>query len=76
MNYGKTFKTIRDEKMASRSIVAKGLGCTQSALSKIENGRVIPKQATIERLCKLYGIPLARFYCLAFESEDFTIPVE
>ena len=71
MNYGKAFREIREEQKASRSTVAKALGCTPSALSKIENGKVIPKTATIQRLCINYSIPLARFYCLAFEPSDF-----
>ncbi|MBP5255589.1 MAG: helix-turn-helix domain-containing protein [Clostridia bacterium] len=51
--------------------VAKALGCTPSALSKIENGRVTPKTATILRIFANYTIPLARFYCLPFEPSDF-----
>lgn len=71
MNYGKAFREIREEKKATRLIVAKALGCTPSALSKIENGKVVPKTATIQRLCTNYSVPLARFYTLAFEPSDF-----
>lgn len=73
MNYGKAFKKIREENKASRSTVSKSIGCTPSSLSKIENGKVIPKPATIDRLCKTYSIPPARFYTMAFEPSDFSV---
>lgn len=71
MNLGKAFKEIREEKKASRQIVAKALGITPGALWKIENGKVVPKPATIQRLCDNYSVPPARFYTLAFEPSDF-----
>ena len=71
MNFGKAFKEIREEKKLSRAEVAKQIGCTQSALSKIENSRVIPKPATIANFCVSYRVPVARFYIMSFTAEDF-----
>ena len=71
MNFGKAFKEIREEKKLSRAEVAKQIGCTQSALSKIENSRVIPKPATIANFCVSYRVPVARFYIMSFTEEDF-----
>ena len=55
----------------SRSEASKKIGCTPSALCKIENGQVLPKKATITSLCFVTRTPLARFYLLALEPRDF-----
>lgn len=55
----------------SRSEVSKKIGCTPSALCKIENCQVLPKKATITSLCFVTKTPLARFYILALEPRDF-----
>ena len=47
---------------------------TTSALSKIENGKTVPKKKTIAKLCMNCAVPLARFYTLAFEASDFVRP--
>lgn len=73
MNYGKAFKEIREEQGLSRAEVAKQIGCTPSALSKIENGKTVPKEKTIAKFCLLARVPLARFYTLAFEKRDFSL---
>lgn len=71
MEIGKAFKELRDERGLSRAEVAKQIGCTLSALSKIERGKVIPKQSTIETFCVMMRIPIAAFYCRAFTADDF-----
>ena len=73
MNYGKAFKTIREEQGLSRTEVASEIGCTPSALSKIENGKVVPKEKTIAKFCLLARVPMARFYTIAFEKSDFSL---
>lgn len=71
MNIGKAMKTIREENGLSRQELAKRLGCTTSALSKIENNRVSPKIATIEAFCGATKTPMARLYSIALEARDF-----
>lgn len=71
MNYGKAFKELREEKGLSRAEVAKQIGCTKSALSKIENCRVLPRDKTIANFCAILLVPLARFYTLCFGPDDF-----
>ena len=73
MNYGKAFREIREEKGLSRSDVARRIGCTTSSLSKIENGKVTPKEKTIARFCLITYTPMARFYTLAFDMTDFSL---
>jgi len=71
MEIGKAFRELREEQNMSRAEVARQIGCTQSALSKIERGKVQPKQLTIETFCTILRIPLARFYFCALTSADF-----
>lgn len=73
MNFGKAFRELREEKSLSRAKVAKRIGCTPSALSKIESGKVTPKDKTIAEFCLMTKTPMARFYTLAFESTDFSL---
>lgn len=71
MEIGKAFRELREEQNISRAEVARQIGCTQSAISKIERGKVLPKQSTIEAFCTILRIPLARFYFCALTIEDF-----
>ena len=71
MNYGKAFRQIREEQGLSRSEVSKKIGCTPSALCKIENGQVLPKKATIAAFCLATKTPVARLCTLSFEAHDF-----
>ena len=71
MNYGKAFKEIREERGFSRPAVASKIGCTPSALSKIENGRTTPKEKTISRFCAVAQVPVAYFYQKALSMEDY-----
>lgn len=71
MNYGKAFKELREEKGLSRAKVAKQIGCTPSALSKIESGKVTPKEKTIAKFCTIANIPMAYFLNRALTSMDY-----
>ena len=73
MNFGKAFKESREEMELTREKAAEMTGCTISAFSKIERGKTIPKQSTIEKFCKRIGIPIARFFYYAMESQDFRL---
>ena len=71
MRIGVTMKRIREERNVSRVELAKELGVTPSALSKIEREKVCPKNATIERFCKVFNLPLAYVYQQSFTIEDY-----
>ena len=73
MDYGKVFKKIREDKGMSRPELSKELKVTKSALWKIENRQSVPKQATIESLSKLTGVPVARIIIESIEPEDFVV---
>lgn len=74
MNYGKAFKAIREETRTSRTKLAEILGCTPSALSKIENARVVPKRNTIHKFCCVLHVPIAYFYSKTMDLEDYICP--
>ena len=71
MNIGKAMKEIREERSLSSREMAALLGITPSALWRIENGKVWPKKATVDRFCFETKTPVARLYHLAFEPRDF-----
>ena len=74
MNYGKAFKSIREEVHISRTSMAKQIYCTPSALSKIENGRTVPKRTTIHKFCAVAHVPIAYFYAKTMDLEDYICP--
>lgn len=74
MKFGKAFKQIREEQGLSRSAVAAEIRCTPSALSKIENGKTMPKWSTINKFCAFAHIPPAYFFQKATDLEDYICP--
>lgn len=71
MDLGKAINIIREETGLSRKVMAEKLGCTASALWKIETGKSIPKPSTVRKFCEVTCTPLAYFYNRAFTAEDF-----
>ena len=71
MNIGKAMQTIREECGLSRQEMALKLGCTATAIWKIENNRTTPRHATIAKFCSITATPLAYLYNRAFTAEDF-----
>lgn len=62
---------IRQEAELPRSVMARMLKVTPSALWKIEGGMTIPKRKTIERFCEVMKVPLARLYIESLEASDY-----
>ena len=67
-------KAIREEQKLSTREMATNLGITPSALWRIENGKVWPKPATVEKFCAVTLTPSAFLYTKALEAKDFQIP--
>lgn len=74
MNYGRAFKSIREECHISRKSMAEQIGCTPSALSKIENGKTVPKRQTIHKFCAITHSPIAYFFSKTMDLEDYIHP--
>lgn len=71
MNIGNAMKTIREECGYSRRELASMMDCTQTALWKIECGKVQPKMLTLIFFCFKTKTPIARLYSLAMERKDY-----
>lgn len=74
MNFGKAFRTEREKQNVSQRDMAKRLGLTPSALWKIEANKTTPKWKTIGKFIAEMHIPVAYFYSLAMDLEDYICP--
>ena len=74
MNLGRVFKYERTRLGVTQKEMAEKLGLTTSALWKIEANRNYPKPKTIEALCRIAFIPIARFYQEAMTLDDYKFP--
>jgi DNA-binding XRE family transcriptional regulator len=62
MKLGRLFKSLRKEKLKlTQHELAKALGISQSALCKIENGKIEPSLATFIRMRKILPPHLSRW---------------
>lgn len=73
MEIGKAMARIRQEMNLARPEVARMLKITPAALWKIETGKSVPKQKTIEIFCQTFRIPKARLYITSMEPSDFIV---
>lgn len=76
MDLGKTIKELRQNAGLGQKELAKRLGLTVAALWKVENGRSVPKQGTIKKVCGFFHIPPAYFYHKSLSFEDYLFPDE
>lgn len=53
---GKNLKRIREVKSMSQGDVMRGMGCSRSFVSNIENGKTNPTLETISKLAKVLGV--------------------
>lgn len=74
MNFGKAFRTERESRKISQREMASRLGITPAALWKIEAGRTTPKWNTIRMFIADMHIPVAYFFNLAMDLEDYICP--
>ena len=59
MEFSKKLIQLRKEKGWTQAVAARNIDIQQSYLSKLENGRYIPSEEVIEKLCKAYKVPRA-----------------
>jgi transcriptional regulator with XRE-family HTH domain len=57
MEFSEKLIQLRKEKGWTQAVAARNINIQQSYLSKLENGRYIPSEEVIEKLCKAYDIP-------------------
>ena len=59
---GKRLSQIRQQLGLSQRRVAELSGLTHSAISTIEQDKVSPAISTLQKLLKVYGLPLSEFF--------------
>lgn len=71
MNLGQGIKELRKAKgFKTQKEFAEACKISSNALCYIEMGRVFPKKETIDKICKVLGVPKAYllFFCLTDED--------
>lgn len=63
MNYNKlnNIKQYRKQNGATIIDIARATGLTRQAISKIENGRTLPRYQTLAKLADYYGLTVAEY---------------
>lgn len=69
MNIGKSIRDLRKGKGLSQVELAQTANLTQAALSAIENG-ARPNPDTLERICKVLGVPESLVYVFSMEKDE------
>lgn len=58
MNFGEKLRKLRQDRSLTQPDVAQSLGIEQSYLSKLENGKAVPSNETLERVLEVFGLTL------------------
>lgn len=70
MNVGKAIKELRIKQGLSQSELASASTVTQSALSRIEQGKKRPGTITLNKISKALKVPVSLVYALGMEQGD------
>lgn len=71
MDIGNAIKTLRMKQGLTQGQLAEKCGMSTNAVSYIETGRAYPPKSTVERLCRVFGIPTSYLLMQSIEEEDF-----
>lgn len=74
MNVGQAIRTLRLKQGMSQRELAEKCGMSVNGVSLLETGRRFPPKATVERLCRAFGIPQSYLMLATIEEDD--IPEE
>ena len=74
MDIGQAIKELRTKRGMTQEQLADSVGMSINAISSWELGKTIPPKATIEKLCRAFGIPVSYMLMAAIEEQD--IPEE
>ncbi len=69
MSYAVVLKSLRKRNKMTQVVAAKAIDVTSAYLSKIENGSKVPSMILLERISKVYKIPLSVINYLASQDE-------
>lgn len=71
MDLGNAIKTLRIKLNMTQSQLAEKIGMSITAVSSLETGKAYPPKATVEKLCKAFGISPALFQLSLIDEGDF-----
>ena len=71
MDVGQAIKTLRQKRNMTQTQLAEKCGMSTNAVCSLETGKSYPPKATVERLCKGFGISQALFQLSSIEISDF-----
>src|SRR5260370_33910710 len=72
MTFGDRFRALRQKKHLSQGDIEKRCGLLRCYLSRVENGHIAPKLATLDKLASALEIPTYQFFC---EDEETPVPL-
>lgn len=70
MDLALAFRKVRFEKNWQQGVVAKKARISQTYLSQIESGDKVPSQTVINKLLKVYNVPMIVIAWLGMEEKD------
>ncbi|CDG03766.1 S24 family peptidase [Lactococcus lactis] len=71
MDIGKKLKALREEKRISQVEIAKMLGISQGSYATWENKKTNPTLELLEKVSKIYGIPLQKIFIDDNQPQDY-----
>ncbi len=71
MDIGQAIKILRRESGLTQPQLAAKCGMSTNALCSLETGKSLPPKATVEKLCKAFGIPQSYLLVASIEEGDF-----
>ena len=74
MDIGQAIKELRVRQGLTQGQLAERCGMSTTSVSELETGKTMPPKATIEKLCRAFGIPVSYMLMAAIEEQD--IPEE
>lgn len=74
MDIGQAIKTLRMKQQMTQAELAERVDMSINAVSQIERGKTVPPKATVERLCRAFGVPVSYMLLATIEEQD--IPEE
>ena len=71
----KNIKHLREVKNLSQKEICADSGVPQGQYSRIENGKVEPSVSTLEKLAKVFEVPVSEFFTSNNPNEELNLPL-
>lgn len=70
MDIGIAFVNVRKKKGIRQNVAAKSIGISQTYLSQIEGNKKSPSMDLVEKMCKVYDVPLGIMFWNSITVDD------